>query len=107
MFRPIDAEAAVAARPSMDVLLDWIAPTLLLPTAALLTLWVAGAIYYDAFHATRWGRFCAAGWTVGVVVLFVVWQPLWQPFAVLLGVTALFLVWWLRQKPSQHRDWEP
>ena len=28
----------------------------------------------------------AAGWVVGVVVLFAVWQPLWQPFAVLLGV---------------------
>ena len=39
--------------------------------------------------------------------LFAAWQPLWQPFAALLGVAALFLVWWLRQKPSHDRDWDP
>jgi hypothetical protein len=46
-------------------------------------------------------------WAVGVGALFAVWQPLWQPFAVLLGLTGLFLVWWLRQKPSHDRDWDP
>ena len=40
-------------------------------------------------------------WAGGVIVLFVLWQPLWQPFVVLLGVLALFLNWWYRQKPSQ------
>ena len=54
-----------------------------------------------------WGRVLAAGWVAGAVVLFAAWQPLWQPFAVLLGVAALFLVWWLRQKPSHDRDWDP
>jgi hypothetical protein len=37
----------------------------------------------------------------------VVWQPLWQPFVILLGIAALFLGWWLRQKPSHDRDWDP
>jgi hypothetical protein len=90
----------------MGVLPDWIALTLLLPVAALITLWVAGAINYDVFQGTRWGRCFAAGW-VAAVVLFAAWQPLWQAFAVLLGVTALFLIWWLRLEPSQHRDWDP
>lgn len=39
--------------------------------------------------------------------MFALWQPLWLPFAVLVGVTGLFLVWWLRQKPSHDRDWHP
>jgi hypothetical protein len=34
------------------------------------------------------------------------WQPLWQPFVVLLGVTAVFFWWWYWQKPSQERDWD-
>jgi hypothetical protein len=38
--------------------------------------------------------------------MFAVWQPLWQPFAVLLGVFALFLCWWFRQRPSNNRDWD-
>jgi hypothetical protein len=91
----------------MGRLLDWIIPALILPTAAAITLWMAGAIYYDLCRAARWGRWVAAGWVGGVLVLFAAWQPLWQPFAVLLGVAALFLVWWFRQKPSHDRDWDP
>jgi hypothetical protein len=53
------------------------------------------------------GWLLVAAWAGGVVVLFAVWQPLWQPFAVLLGVTAIFLGWWFRQKPSHERDWVP
>jgi len=33
-------------------------------------------------------------WVVSVVALFAAWQPLWQPFLALPGITALFLVWW-------------
>jgi hypothetical protein len=46
------------------------------------------------------------GWVVGVIGLFAAWQPLWQPFTVLLGVAAIFLAWWLNQKPSHNRDWD-
>jgi hypothetical protein len=48
-----------------------------------------------------------AGWAGGVLLLFAAWQPLWQPFAVFMGVTAIFLGWWFRQKPSHDRDWVP
>src|SRR4029079_17624329 len=41
------------------------------------------------------------------VVLYALWQPLWQPFLVFLAAVALFLMWWLRQKPSHDRDWDP
>jgi hypothetical protein len=42
-----------------------------------------------------------------VSVLFLAWSPLWQPFLVLLGTLMVFLVWWLRLKPSHDRDWQP
>jgi hypothetical protein len=46
----------------------------------------------------------ALAWIVFVCVLFAVWQPLWQPFAVLLAVFAVFLGWWLSQKPSHDLE---
>src|SRR5687768_13579410 len=91
----------------MDQFLDWIAFGLILVISSGLTLWMAGAIYYDLCRGAQWGRPVVAAWVAGVVALFVFWQPPWQPFAVLLGVAALFLGWWFRQKPSHTRDWDP
>ena len=54
----------------MGGLLDWGVPALMLAVAAAVTLWMAGAIYYDVCGGARWGRWLAAGWVVGVVVLF-------------------------------------
>jgi hypothetical protein len=90
----------------MDWLLDWVVPALVIPSTAVIALWTAGAIYYDACRGARWGRLVMVGWLAAVVALFALWQPLWQPFAVLLGVFALFLVWWFGQKPSHDRDWD-
>jgi hypothetical protein len=86
---------------------EWIVPTLIFACATLITLWMAGAIYYDVGRGTGCGRVLTAGWGLGVVVTFVAWQPLWQPFAALIGVAAAFTGWWLRLKPSHHRDWDP
>src|SRR5215467_3069540 len=93
--------------PIMDRIAEWLAPALMLVGASVIALWMAGAIYYDVGHGSQWGRWLAAGWAVGVIALFTAWQPLWQPFAALLGVAALFIGWWLRQRPSQDRDWDP
>jgi hypothetical protein len=91
----------------MGRIVDGVAAAAMLATAAGMTLWIGGAIYYDVCRGTRWGRFAAAGWVIGVAAAFAVWEPLWQPFVVLLGATALFVGWWLRQKPSHDRDWDP
>jgi hypothetical protein len=91
----------------MERIAEWVALGLMLVTASAVTLWMAGAIYYDVCGAGRLGRPLAAAWAVGVVTLFVVWQPLWQPFATLLAATGLFLIWWFRLKPSHDRDWDP
>jgi hypothetical protein len=91
----------------MDGIAEWAAQALMLASAATITLWLAGAIYYDLCRGALQGRWLAAGWAVGVLALFALWQPIWQPLVVLLGVTVIFLAWWLRQKPSQNRDWDP
>jgi hypothetical protein len=90
----------------MDHVAEWVVFALILAIASAVTLWMAGAIYYDVCGTTKWGRWVALCWAVGVVALFALWLPLWQPFAVLLGVFALFLVWWLRLKPSHEREWD-
>jgi hypothetical protein len=81
--------------------------TVLLLMSAVVSIWMAGAIYYDICQGVGWARWLAAGWLAGVIALFIAWQPLWQPFVALLGVAALFLWWWFRQKPSHDRDWDP
>jgi hypothetical protein len=71
------------------------------------TLWTAGAIYFDLARESRRGVWFAAAWAVGVILLFAVWQPLWQPFIALITIAALFFSWWVRQRPSHDRDWDP
>jgi Domain of unknown function (DUF4105) len=85
---------------------EWIVPVVILASATLITLWMAGGIYYDVCRESKWGRLLALVWAIGVICMFAAWQPLWQPFVVLLGVAVVFFGWWLRQKPSHHRDWD-
>ena len=91
----------------MDRVSEWVVFAPMLAAATAVTLWMAGAIYYDACGARPWGRLAALAWLVGVTALFALWRPLWQPFVALLGALALFLVWWIRLKPSHDRGWEP
>jgi hypothetical protein len=86
----------------MDVLV-----ALMFAAAAAIALWMAGAIYFDVCRGSTLGRVLVAAWMVCVVLLFVVWQPVWQPFVVFIGVATVFLAWWLRLKPSHDREWEP
>ena len=72
-----------------------------------ITLWMAGAIYYDIGRLSKWSAWLAVGWVVGVIVVFALWQPLWEPFVGLVGVLVVFLGWWFRLKPSHQREWDP
>jgi hypothetical protein len=90
----------------MDYLHTLVVCSIILSGAGI-ALWMAGAIYYDVCGGASWGRLVTVGWIVVVGSLFVAWQPLWQPFAVLVGVFVIFLGWWFRQKPSHNRDWDP
>ena len=65
---------------SMGRILGWIVPAMALAGAAVTTLWMAGAIYYDVCGGRKWGRLLALSWVVGVIALFAAWRPVWQPF---------------------------
>ena len=91
----------------MGRLPEWVVLAPMLGAAAVVTVWVAGAIYYDVCGGGARGRAAAAAWVAGAVAAFALWRPTWQPLAALLGATAVFLAWWLRLKPSHDRDWDP
>jgi hypothetical protein len=86
---------------------ELIALATVLASATAVTLWMAGAVYFDVCSGSKWGRSVATAWAIGILVMFVAWQPLWQPFVALLCIAALFIGWWLRQKPSHDREWDP
>src|SRR6478672_10609730 len=65
-------------KPVMDGLSELIVPTLILATVAAISLWVAGAIYFDVSGGGRWGWLLVGAWAGGVLLLFAAWQPLWQ-----------------------------
>jgi hypothetical protein len=91
----------------MDLGPKWLASVPLFLGATIATLWMAGAIYYDVCHGGWRGALAVTAWVAAVVALFWFWQPAWRPLVAVLIVTAIFLIWWLRQQPSHDRDWEP
>lgn len=88
-------------------MVEWTLSALMLTIAAVVALWMAGAIFFDLCNGTKRGLSVAVGWVAAVIATLILWQPLWQPILALLGIFGLFLVWWLRQKPSNNRDWDP
>lgn len=91
----------------MDQIVEIVGCALALATATGVTLWMAGAIYYDLCRGALWARLVAAAWLVGVAAAFVLWRPVWEPLVALLGILAVFLGWWFRLKPSHDREWDP
>jgi Domain of unknown function (DUF4105) len=90
----------------MGLILGFIKDASLL-ACVLVALWMVGAIYFDLCGGTKWGRWVASAWAVGVIAILVVWRPVWQPIVALVGAELLFLAWWFRLKPTNDRDWDP
>ena len=74
---------------------------------SVVTLWTAGAVYYDVGRGRWFAWPLMLLWFVGVVVSFVYWKPMWQPLVAFYVVFALFLAWWFSQQPSSSRNWNP
>ena len=91
----------------MHVVLHACAAILIYAVTAAIVLWAAGALYYDVGRASRGAWRLVFVWVASVVLAYVMWQPPWQAFLLILAVFSLFLVWWFSQKPSNQRNWEP
>ncbi len=85
----------------------FVSTPLMIVVTITIALWMSGAFYYDVGRESRWAYLLVAGWLTVVVTAFLVWQPMWQPFLAVLGPFAIFLCWWLSQRPSNNRNWEP
>ncbi len=75
--------------------------------ATPLTLWVAGAMYFDVAHGAWWGWLLSAAWLAAVAAVFLLTPHLSQALLILLIAFALFYWWWRTIEPSHHRDWDP
>lgn len=75
--------------------------------ALAIAVWMAGAIYFDLGGATATGRVLAVLWMGLAVAVFAFWQPPWKPFLLVLVGGGCFVWWWLSQRPSLDRNWDP
>lgn len=75
--------------------------------ALVLVAWMAGALYYDVGQASAGGWLLVVVWLASAAALLICWQPVWKPCAAIGALFSLFLWWWLRLQPSQHRNWAP
>ena len=88
--------------------MGWLALTYLMYViAAVIVLWTAGALFYDAGGASMVGAIIAVAWVALATAALILWQPTWKPFAVLLLVDSAIIWWWWSQKPSHDRHWDP
>lgn len=69
--------------------------------------WTSGALYYDVGRASKFAWVLVCLWATAVFVVFIIWQPLWKPFLLVLIISGLLLWWWFSQKPSNDRNWNP
>ncbi len=76
-------------------------------TVVTITFWMAGAIYFDVGRSKLFALPLMLLWLIAVTAGFICWQPLWQPFLILLITFFCFCIWWFSQKPSNNRLWDP
>ena len=69
--------------------------------------WTAGALYFDVGRASRLAGLLVLFWVAAVIGVFILWQPVWKPFLLMIVFWSVFLLWWFSQQPSNERDWNP
>ncbi len=74
---------------------------------AVFSLWVFGGIYYDVEQRGRRGLALAILWLVVITLVLFLVRPYWLVLAIVFALCLLFLAWWLTQKPSHDRNWDP
>lgn len=91
----------------MDIVLQVSSTVLIYAVTLAVAAWTAGALYYDIGRASRMAWVLVLVWVASIVFAYILWQPPWKPFLLVLLVFGLLLTWWFSQKPSNQRNWEP
>jgi hypothetical protein len=86
----------------MPELARWV----MVAVAGASALWIGGAIHFDVCGARRYGRWFALAWFAAAAALFITIDTA-TAFLAYLAVSIPFAIWWLFQKPSHDREWEP
>jgi len=102
---PFPVEYYARETPAWQRWAGWLAKVLLFLVLSGLTLWAAGALYYD-FPVTRLRTVAACAYPLIVLLAAIFAKPRLR-IAVVLGCFALVLAWWLTVKPSNNRAWQP
>ncbi len=68
---------------------------------AIVTIWAAAALYFD-LHAAA-----AAAYVLAILVALIFLRGSWSRVGATVGGFVIVLAWWLTQKPSNDRAWQP
>lgn len=82
---------------------DWLLSAITLPAV----LWTTGAWYFDVGKRGHIGWVLVFAWFAIVGLTLLSLQPLSIGLAAILVWVLLFHAWWIRQKPSHDRNWDP
>jgi hypothetical protein len=85
-------------------ILLWIPVTVYL---LLIYLWTLGALYFDAAQRSRLGWIYGVFWTLIFAGILLYLKPFWLAVVVVTALAGCVFAWWLTQKPSHDRDWDP
>lgn len=77
------------------------------PFILMISLWSAGALYFDAGKQSKWGVLFAVAWSLAVFAIFIFITPISYALLGFGGLFGLLLIWWFSQRPSNDRDWDP
>lgn len=70
------------------------------------TLWAVAALYFDV--RLPWLNVAlAAGFTLAIVIIWIVSRGRWLAVGLTAGAFLLVLGWWLSLRPSNDRNWQP
>ena len=72
-----------------------------------MTAWMCGALFFDISRGTKWGWLLIAIWVTFSISSVALLKPIYLAILTITVAFILFLAWWLKQRPSNDRNWEP
>lgn len=73
----------------------------------VISIWLCGALFYDVAQGSKWGWLGITLWVTSVITSVTLLKPVYLSVLAITVAFLLFLAWWLSQRPSNDRNWEP